>query len=103
MKAKHTPMPWWLDDDGNIASGFGVSYITIADPRCSKAIDPQEIDANAEFIIRAVNSHEELLETLKYCLGVFQLRGSGQESPKSNSEMCDLIGGVVAKAEGVQS
>ena len=59
--SKHTPGPWWLDDDGFIASGDGDTYETIADPHCSD-LDIDEREANASLIAAA----PELLEALEH-------------------------------------
>lgn len=78
-KPKHTPTPWSMEDDNFSESRFIVSdsngyHIGIADmlPIVKKwdhfvALDRETIKANAAFIVRAVNSHEELLACLKSC------------------------------------
>ena len=54
MTTQHTPGPWWVDDDGFIAAGFGDDYKTIAEPRCMESRGNEaEIDANAELIAAA--------------------------------------------------
>ena len=64
----HTPLPWWIDDDGFIAAGSGDDYQTVADPHCRPTVDcGDENGANAAFIISACNSHYELLAALKDC------------------------------------
>ncbi len=70
---KHTPTPWEIapapDDAESLdivseykVEGFGPSANWIAG--CDLQGDPEENRANAEFIVRACNSHEELLEAL---------------------------------------
>lgn len=60
-KAKHTPGPWWIDDDGCIASGHGDDYVTVADPWCMPTKDAAlEVEANARLIAAA----PETLSTL---------------------------------------
>jgi hypothetical protein len=62
----HTPLPWWIDDDGFIAAGSGDDYQTVADPHCRPTVDyGDENGANADFIINACNNYYQLLETLK--------------------------------------
>jgi len=67
-EVKHTPTPWKLEtrkpgqfaikgDDGT----YTVALIETFDPRVEHAED----SANAAFIVRAVNSHEELLAIVK--------------------------------------
>ena len=60
--SKHSPLPFWIDDDHFIASGKNDEYLTVADPHASNDIDPCEIEANAEFIVRACNNHYNLIE-----------------------------------------
>ena len=60
--SKHTPGPWWLDDDGFIASGSRDTYEIIADPHCCSDIDIDEREANANLIAAA----PELLEALEH-------------------------------------
>ena len=48
----HTPGPWWIDDDGFVASGNGETYVTVADPHCNNQ-DIDEREANARLIAKA--------------------------------------------------
>lgn len=64
--SKHTPGPWWLDDDGFIASGNGDTYETIADPHCSD-LDIDEREANARLIAAAPELLEALEELVEQC------------------------------------
>lgn len=57
----HTPGPWWLDDDGFIAAGFGDEYKTIADPRCMPSQgNESEIDGNSALIAAAPDMFDAL-------------------------------------------
>lgn len=51
--ASHTPGPWWRDDDGFVAAGFGEDYITIATANCTNDIDIEEREANTSLIAAA--------------------------------------------------
>jgi len=62
---KHTELPWWVDDDGFVASGSGDTYVTVAETHCTNDLDTGEMDANAEFICLAVNNHARLVQALK--------------------------------------
>jgi hypothetical protein len=65
MNAQHTSGPWWVDDDGFVASGSGDDYKTIADPRCMEPRGNEaEIDANADLIAAA----PDLLDALQNML-----------------------------------
>lgn len=48
----HTPGPWWIDDDGFVASGNGETYVTVADSHCNNQ-DIDEREANARLIAAA--------------------------------------------------
>jgi hypothetical protein len=55
--SKHTPEPWWLDDDGFIAAGSGDTYCTVVDPHCRPTDNySEENEANARRIVAAVNA-----------------------------------------------
>lgn len=60
MKTKFTPGPWWVDDDEMVAAGSGDSYVTIADPHCSK-IDPDDRTANANLISAAPEMFDAIM------------------------------------------
>ena len=53
MTGKHTPGPWWRDEDGFVAAGYGDSYVTIASFDCSNDLDPDEREANKSLGIAA--------------------------------------------------
>lgn len=57
--AKHTPTPWEVK--GNLNKIENAKGLTVCDLR-SNTVDA---DADAEFIVRAVNSHEELLAVVR--------------------------------------
>lgn len=56
---KHTPTPWKVK--GNLNTIEGANGLTVCDLR-SNTVDA---DADAAFIVRAVNAHEELVNHLK--------------------------------------
>lgn len=49
---------------------------------------------------RLIAAAPELLEACKVALEHAQLLGSGQQSPYSNAEICEITGAAIAKAEG---
>lgn len=68
MNAKHTPTPWKVGPHTVILSnegGYPTAIADIAIPIRGKGADYAEQQANAAFIVRAVNAHEELLALLK--------------------------------------
>lgn len=96
MKPSHTPTPWALNEPikTEIVSGYGSTDIGVA----------QNLrEADAAFIVRAVNSHEELVKALKDVL--FVLKGQAEHGNFLDSSERDIsLEGVVeqaiAKAEG---
>ncbi len=70
---KHTPIPWTVEPS---VDNYGVYYIAEADDQTNLVDNPTEIDnANAEFIVRAVNNYYDLLEMVRK-LNYGYLRGS---------------------------
>jgi hypothetical protein len=69
---KHTPTPWKMDDKNGILSENGK---VIATTRMrNRNYDP--CWANQEFIVRAVNSHYQLLQACKEALTIVDLTSS---------------------------
>ena len=92
---KHTPKPWWRDDDGFIAAGSGETHVIIADADCSD-MDIDEREANKALMIAA----PELLEMLKT---VVDRRAGGTTrhvNIKLKREQWFEICAAIAKAEG---
>jgi len=93
---KHTPLPWRIVPIGSeryIESDAGF----VCDMQRNACIDEFSIyqcEANAAFIVQAVNSHYALVEALKLTLG--QLEGV---KSKSGVHSCSLAADIrIAKA-----
>lgn len=79
--SRPTPRPWEVHDDTNIRS-VGGQHIGVASGPHTIGATPEVMErrrqeqaedrANAEFIVRAVNCHEDLLEALE---GIWQWLG----------------------------
>lgn len=94
LKAKrHTPGPWYHSKLGNNADQWAIIDNTGRTIGLS-----YHGEANAEFIVRACNAHDDLLAVARDALTHSQLLGSGQQPLLSNSEMCELLGTAIAKA-----
>lgn len=76
----HTPTPWKLD--GTMVYDTEGHYVA--------KVSVEEGTANAAYIVRAVNAHEELLRALKH------LAARMPNSEKEN----EWINDIIAKAEG---
>lgn len=88
-KVSHTPTPWQTDQDGFIESMAG-TYIA----EVSSDSDKAEAQADAEFIVRAVNSHEELLDALERIVVECNLDDAMLDVVRQIAEK------AIAKAEG---
>jgi hypothetical protein len=87
----HTPTPWRVTKAYRITGGpQGHTYVASLDN--VKHLSPEELEANAAFIVRAVNSHDEMLAALKgVCI---DLRAAGR------GEAFIRIANLIAKVEG---
>jgi hypothetical protein len=68
---KHTPTPWWRGT--TVKEGLGKDGIGIVDGsgKAIALVSTRRMDgeANGEYIIQAVNAHEDLLKAAKDALG----------------------------------
>lgn len=104
-KQTHTPGPWTLHPrimpDPPVVYHDGSIVATVD----TSAPEPGEREANARLIVRAVNSHEELLEALKICLFYFNgesIAGRYVDVPAGcghDISMEGLLSKVIAKAD----
>lgn len=93
VKPSHTPTPWTVRH-GYICEAKGNGFCIPVDWRSITVLHGTESDkaeslANAAFIVRAVNCHEELLEMLYQCRSTIPI----VERPKGLDD-------AIAKAEG---
>jgi hypothetical protein len=93
-KPTHTPTPWKVEDKTTLADSAGhVIAITASREQSDLANE-----ANAAFIVRAVNVHEELMRVCVYALNEL-------EHPHANPENKTLtiqdLKQALAKAEGL--
>ena len=101
--SKHTPTPWHVDGECIYGTTQRGDYVRIADTTVADGdnLPDKEADANASFIVRAVNCHDEMLKALKAVeLGVF-----GSMLPNSDIDVCTRgtlaqVQAAIAKAEG---
>lgn len=79
LATKHTPTPWKVGSDSSIYGDEGHYFVATTQKR-----------SDAEFIVRAVNSHDDLLQAL-----ISEHEGAGIAC----SEDCSTCA-IIAKAEG---
>jgi len=77
---KHTPSPWWIDDDGFLAAGGGDTYVTLADFDCTPDLGIDEREANKALAAAApelLQALEELIRVTDYVPCVTRYLGTG--------------------------
>lgn len=111
------PVPWFTDDVGSedtirVFSGAGKAFmdwqeVAMCSADASDGISLQTAQANAEFIVRACNAHDELvaaLEEAEAALRRFKeldnARGSDGPCDCPACRACDSIRATLAKARG---
>jgi len=75
MNAAHTPTPWRIAGKGTIRTDTG----WVPGDGWIGTINWRNRDANAEFIVRAANSHEELVAALKPLAAFYERHFAGGE------------------------
>lgn len=94
----HTPTPWKGASGTSLDSIMaGNDRIALCDVTSLKGTSAQ---ANAAFIIRAVNSHETLLKNLK--LAVLRLEEFCEQQKKNRIDLTSDLDKAIAQVEGGQ-
>jgi len=93
MRIKHTPTPWKKGNLNNIFTDD--SQLMIANLDVETCLNKQIREANSEFIVLAVNSHELLIEIAKQTL---QALNSGGEFQMGELGRHNLLEEKVLKA-----
>lgn len=98
----HTPLPWIItspngnDLGANVSHSICVPFMRIADVQNTGRID--ETEANAQIIVRAVNSHAALLEALKAVDAAYQQMFDVM--PVAFQTVANMVEIAIARAEG---
>jgi len=94
----HTPTPWKAEEN----RVFQIKHPTFRIAICtSNSADYLEEKANAEFIVRACNNHDELLEALKESqIALYDAMHAGHLSRSYGGKVMDKIEQAIAKVEG---
>jgi hypothetical protein len=82
----HTPTPWNYDDENG----------RVYDNEAGELVAVCDFVPDAAFIVKAVNSHEELVDTLRFILEMDAKQGADRNMPVA----IRLAKQVLAKAEG---
>lgn len=96
-ETKHTPTPWARNINHkypiySVTSHAHIAYTLLDAPN---GIDERVANANLEFIVRAVNAHDELVEVLRGLVVDVEYRRAIHKSPWYERAVAAL-----AKAEG---
>jgi len=99
-QAAHTPTPWKFEDEYVRADALngdeGGNIVADVYTRPSHSHSP-EMEANAAFIVRAVNAHDALVEALEIMVGSYEDR---QCWPGKKDVLLDKMNAVLALAKG---
>ncbi len=109
-KGKHTKLPWKIgvtsDNRTVVSSGMGKAFIGIVadvevdhwkeSRRGDKDVDAvrEEINANGAFIVKAVNSHDQLVKALKLAQSQLEYCGYGDAWERECAEEADVEGKI---------
>jgi len=93
MKHSHTATPW-VYPTGSVTVRTKVGSIHLCN--MSNGVPLKEQEANAEFIVRAVNAHDELVKAIKDLLYLFDI-GNMEDEPDEPEQV--RAKKVLAKAE----
>ena len=95
----HTPLPWFAFEGectGDPCIGCETGTIAVCEG------NEGEAEANAEFIVKAVNSHDDLLDACKEVVGVLGRLPSVDPLISDAHTACKRARAAIAKAEGQQ-
>jgi protein-disulfide isomerase-like protein with CxxC motif len=96
-KTKHTPTPWIAKELHANYTGSVLLFNTFGGlRRVDVTKDGSFLNADAELIVRAVNSHEELLDIVKRINYAFYVEGN----TKAMKVVMTETKAIIAKAEG---
>lgn len=98
MNQTHTPTPW-SEMEGSRDSKFNYIVGPKAQMICEIDISHPQLKADATFIVRAVNSHEENLQMLAHIESWLRDSFFDKTEDKCRSK-ADEIAQIIAKAEG---
>ena|SRR3990167_4956815 len=102
----HSRLPWKLWEL-NIENEGGVTIAVVHDSSEYPFLDEEhgaevdaEAEANAAFIVRAVNAHDALVEALGEAYAALIAHGLGSASHNETADLILLIGKALVKAKG---
>lgn len=97
----HTPTPWVYDKRNGEILGDDAGQYVIRDLRVDADVLAVRQQNDASFIVRAVNSHEALLEIVKELRYIIQNHGDLQLGPQGRHATLERrVLAVIAQADG---
>ncbi len=102
IKPKHTPLPWHISNHAFGGADTGAKIIVRSNKAivvCAATVHIGGVNAetNAAFIVRACNSHYELLEALRNMVRLYE--PNGETDQKSPGQFYRKAIAAIAKAE----
>lgn len=110
MTSQHTPTPWThlLGEDGDViaivndASTLSgrKTIVRPGTPGFDSSLTTEQNNANAAFIVRAVNNFDPMLATLKQVQYGLELRAYAESKNIGLKQDLEAVNAAIAKAEG---
>ena len=100
-KVKHTPLPWRVETKAITHPDIGDVAVVYMINNADESVYEQE--ANAKFIVRACNSHYELLEACKEAYELVKNECEAHDKgdiSRGDFTLLEELEDVIAKAEG---
>lgn len=91
---RHTPTPWKVRQDDQQLLITGDYETIIARLDIWKNEGKKQMEANAAFVIRAVNSHEALIESIQGLLAIIK-----DDLPQLGNDLLEAEDAIIKKAE----
>lgn len=100
----HTPTPWKLDLSAESGEADWKIQILSSENRPAIAYawgsDRKEVEANAAFVVRAVNAYQTMLDALKACEESEWINPDGTTAPIIRGDLRQVVEQAIAIAEG---
>lgn len=97
MTAKHTPTPWARNKSPSDTLRIFSGHYQIGEVRNCNGCPQNE--ANADFIVRAVNAHSDLVAALEGVLPLAEAYADGKTGSHPDHEWIEVARAALAKAE----
>lgn len=91
---RHTPTPWKVRQDDQQLLITGDYETIIARLDIWKNEGKKQMEANAAFVVRAVNSHEALIESIQGLLAIIK-----DDLPQLGNDLLEAEDAIIKKAE----